>query len=471
MMINLQKKYRLFSILLLLVSFSVLGQTPQEADNLFQQKKYLEAKKAYETLLRRNPKSALYNYRYARCCYELNDDENAITYFERAGTKYPLRNKYLGELYMKAYRFSESANAYQGYLTTLKENDADYDKIKLALKRAQLAENFIQRVDDISIIDSMIVDKSKFLNFYNFTHELGSLSASPIQLKNRAEEKIVYTTERQDRMYFSDSIRGQMDIFTCYKLLEKWSDPKPVSNQINTSANENYPFLMLDGLTLYFASDGENSIGGYDIFITRYVPSENDFFIPDNIGMPYNSPYNDYMMVIDELHNIGWFATDRFLPEGKVTIFTFVPNETKKIIRSNNLDSIREVAKLKTFRKVHRVDYHMEKENKENIFEPEKKFSFIINDTLIYTDVTQFRSKESIQRWYELNKLNTDLQNKKMQLQELRLQYDQNENKKQELALKILALEKEITDQEDLIDKKTIELRNCEIKFIQNNLH
>lgn len=58
-----------------------------------------------------------------------------------------------------------------------------------------------------------------------------------------------------------------------------------------------------------------------------------------------------------------------------------------------------------------------------------------------------------------------------MQLQELRLQYDQNENKKQELALKILALEKEITDQEDLIDKKTIELRNCEIKFIQNNLH
>ncbi|HOV84078.1 MAG TPA: tetratricopeptide repeat protein [Paludibacteraceae bacterium] len=470
MLIKTQRKSRLLFVLLF-VSFSVLGQTPQKADNLFQQKEYLEAKKAYEALLRRNPKSALYNYRYARCCYELNDDENAIKYFELAGTKYPLRNKYLGELYMKAYRFSESATAYENYLATLKEKDADYDKVKFALKRAQLAENFIQRVDDISIIDSMIVDKSKFLNFYNFTHELGSLTASPIQLKNRVEEKIVYTTERQDRMYFSDSIRGQMDIFTCYKLLEKWSDPKPVSNQINTSANENYPFLMLDGLTLYFASDGENSIGGYDIFITRYVPSENDFFIPDNIGMPYNSPYNDYMMVIDELHSIGWFATDRFLPEGKVTIFTFVPNEAKKIIQSNNLDSIREVAKLKTFRKVHRVNYQSEKDNEKNIVASEKNFRFIVNDTLIYTDVSQFRSKESLQLWSELNSLNTNLKNKKKQLYELRLQYDQNENKRQELAPKILALEKEIANEENLIDKKTIELRNCEIKFIQNNFH
>ncbi|HPC26890.1 MAG TPA: tetratricopeptide repeat protein, partial [Paludibacteraceae bacterium] len=75
MLIKTQRKSRLLFVLLF-VSFSVLGQTPQKADNLFQQKEYLEAKKAYEALLRRNPKSALYNYRYARCCYELNDDEN-----------------------------------------------------------------------------------------------------------------------------------------------------------------------------------------------------------------------------------------------------------------------------------------------------------------------------------------------------------------------------------------------------------
>ena len=34
--------------------------------------------------------------------------------------------------------------------------------------------------------------------------------------------------------------------------------------------------------------------------------------------MPFNSPYNDYMYVIDEYNNLGWFASDRFQPEGKV---------------------------------------------------------------------------------------------------------------------------------------------------------
>ena len=33
--------------------------------------------------------------------------------------------------------------------------------------------------------------------------------------------------------------------------------------------------------------------------------------------MPFNSPYNDYMYVIDEYNNLGWFASDRYQPEGK----------------------------------------------------------------------------------------------------------------------------------------------------------
>jgi len=125
-----------------------------------------------------------------------------------------------------------------------------------------------------------------------------------------------------------------MDIFSSFKLLDNWSLPVSVSNVINTDANENYPFLMLDGVTLYFASDGENSIGGYDIFITKYASGSQDFLVPENIGMPFNSPANDYMMVIDEQQRIGWFATDRNQPAGKVMIYKFIPNETKILFRT-----------------------------------------------------------------------------------------------------------------------------------------
>ncbi|MDE6081303.1 MAG: hypothetical protein K2F70_03435, partial [Muribaculaceae bacterium] len=85
---------------------------------------------------------------------------------------------------------------------------------------------------------------------------------------------------------------------------------------------------MNDGVTLYFANDGENSIGGYDIFITRRN-DEGKFFQPQNLGMPYNSPYNDYMLAIDEQNGVCWWATDRNKIPGKVTIYTFIPSEMR----------------------------------------------------------------------------------------------------------------------------------------------
>ena len=46
-----------------------------------------------------------------------------------------------------------------------------------------------------------------------------------------------------------------------------WEQPEPLGDVLNEGGDANFPFLMSDGVTLYFANDGENSLGGYDIFI------------------------------------------------------------------------------------------------------------------------------------------------------------------------------------------------------------
>lgn len=43
---------------------------------------------------------------------------------------------------------------------------------------------------------------------------------------------------------------------------------------------------MADGVTLYYASDGEGSLGGYDIFVTRYDSESSSYLRPDNIECP-----------------------------------------------------------------------------------------------------------------------------------------------------------------------------------------
>jgi hypothetical protein len=284
----------------------------------------------------------------------------------------------------------------------------------------------------------------------------------------RTVDKITYTTQRQDRIYFSDSIKGRMDIFTSYKLLDTWSAPISISDVINTSSNENYPFVLLDGVTVYFASDNGNSVGGYDIFITRFTPSSNSYLIPENIGFPFNSPANDYMMVIDEQNKKGWFATDRHQPVGKVMIYSFVPNEVKSLVKSEDKEYVRRAAQLKVYRKLalNRADSVSSVQNE--VSESENQMKFIINDSVIYTHLNQFKSVDAIKYWSELHKLAADIKASSDKLNGLRTQYADSEmsTDKKSIAGSIVMLEKKNTELQKLLTEKTIQLRNAENKFL-----
>jgi len=74
------KRFVLLSIIIL--SPYLLAQSTSEAESLFNSRQYLKAKVVYETLLKKKPNDALYNYRMARCCYELKYYESAIQHFE-----------------------------------------------------------------------------------------------------------------------------------------------------------------------------------------------------------------------------------------------------------------------------------------------------------------------------------------------------------------------------------------------------
>lgn len=462
-------KHIVLYIISLFVCLSGFAQRAEDAQAFFENEQYAEAAKIYSALLKQNPRNDLYNYRYAHCCYKLGNVEPAIKHFELSGTRYSTKNFYLGELYSYTYEFNKSIEAYKNYLTTLLADDEHKQYVEKKIKQSEFAARLLLRVEDIAVIDSMTVDKEDFLSYYRFSSELGSLKQERIWLDSgRAEDKITYLTQRQDRKYFSDSKDGRMDIFTSYRLLDDWSAPSPFSDVINSEANENYPFLLLDGVTMYFAADGENTIGGYDIFITKYVPASNAYLTPENIGMPFNSPFNDYMMVVDEINGTGWFATDRYQTEDKVTIYFFVPNEAKRILQSDNAEDIRLAAQLKTFRKTEipettKAVRHAEANNSN------KGFKFIVTNNLTYTSLNDFQSEAALKAWEELNNLTIQLENMKEQLNTSRQNYEKakTESERAVIIPKILTLEREIQEQDELILQKTITVRNEEIKFLQ----
>jgi len=104
-----------------------------------------------------------------------------------------------------------------------------------------------------------------------------------------------FMTEDEKTIYFSSDFMsedGNLDLFVTRKQNNgEWTKPKPIK-ELNTSFDEDSPFLSQDG-TFYFSSKGHNSMGGFDVFSTRYS-EESDSWAPiKNLGHPINSTSDD----------------------------------------------------------------------------------------------------------------------------------------------------------------------------------
>ena len=189
--------------------------------------------------------------------------------------------------------------------------------------------NMREMTQQIIIVDSIVVNKDQFLASICLSSECGQLMNTGAFFHNQLQGTL-YLNEMGNKVYFSQPDGHQQQLYTSDKLGNEWSKPQPLQGLSEGIDEASYPFMLTDGLTFYFAGKGEESIGGYDIFMTRYDSRSGSFLKPENIGMPFNSETNDYMYAIDEANRIGYFVSDRRQPEGKVCIYIFIPSDTRK---------------------------------------------------------------------------------------------------------------------------------------------
>jgi outer membrane protein OmpA-like peptidoglycan-associated protein len=109
----------------------------------------------------------------------------------------------------------------------------------------------------------------------------------------------------------------------------KWSMPINLGDSINTPGSEMAPFLHPDGMTLYFASDGHDGLGGYDLFVSR-KDETGRWSKAMNLGYPVNSMKNEINMVVDLHGESAWLSSDREGGEGKTDIYFFETYEAIK---------------------------------------------------------------------------------------------------------------------------------------------
>jgi outer membrane protein OmpA-like peptidoglycan-associated protein/Tol biopolymer transport system component len=113
----------------------------------------------------------------------------------------------------------------------------------------------------------------------------------------------------------------------------KWSTPENLGPQINTSGDDQCPFIHADNQTLYFTSNGWPGYGDDDLFYVRKGPG-GDWSTPENLGYPINTINKEGTLFVTTDGNTAWYASDRADSRGGWDIYYFELRESVKPLRT-----------------------------------------------------------------------------------------------------------------------------------------
>jgi flagellar motor protein MotB len=101
----------------------------------------------------------------------------------------------------------------------------------------------------------------------------------------------------------------------------RWTAPINLGSGINTSFDENTPFIHSDGRTLYFSSDGWPGMGNKDIFFSKL--EKDKWSRPQNLGYPINTFNEETGLIVSTDGSEGLFSSSLEGGFGELDIYRF----------------------------------------------------------------------------------------------------------------------------------------------------
>ncbi|HBF87734.1 MAG TPA: hypothetical protein DDX39_03745 [Bacteroidales bacterium] len=174
-----------------------------------------------------------------------------------------------------------------------------------------------------------------YLNLYSTTkvkNRFNELIALGKTINTKDIECGASPTVSGDTIYFASDKEGGfggMDIYLSIKLPNgEWGIPVNLGNEINTAEDENYPNISNDGNVMYFCSTGYNSMGGYDIFVSR-KNTDGIWSKPENIGYPINDTYDNLTISFTQNKRYGYVSLTRDGGFGDSDIYKVIFNNVE----------------------------------------------------------------------------------------------------------------------------------------------
>lgn len=321
---------------------------------------YRSALAGFLSLKDRQPANAMHGYYAGRCLVELNEDlDDAIELLYGASKKQVPSdvNFYLGMAYHRDYNFSEAIRYYGRFEIEASRQEIKECNVKHLISTCRSALEITATYNQYEVMTVTFLDLSDSAEFSQIRMKGGQLQRKPAQYFSPDEDReglnsLMFIPEqslRGDHIFFAGYNRSGKDGLQLFRVKKgsgrAWGDPVEIK-ALSTEGDEILPYYDPIEQDLYYASDGGEGIGGFDLYRAHYDLENDEWTDAINLGFPINSVMDEYLLLPGSDLGMMMFFSTRQGTDSTVTVYRVHLVEPKKKTDANNTRMLKEIANL-----------------------------------------------------------------------------------------------------------------------------
>lgn len=234
----------------------------------------------------------------------------------------------IGDSLYRSYDFGAAIDAFDEAMTAAQDTSsvADSALLESVSERILLAENgsnMSRFVRTPKVLGRKMASLEDFHLYYPLQDKSWRMIPNSLDADTASRfVRALYAPDWNDRLYYSaEDENGARNLYVTEIQDTLWSVPCKLEELSTATAEEIYPMLSPDGKTMYFSSNGLYGLGGYDLYFSTWDEEAKCWSMPQNMGIPFSSPDDDFLFMDSEDEKYSVFASTRGCPEDSVWIY------------------------------------------------------------------------------------------------------------------------------------------------------
>jgi tetratricopeptide (TPR) repeat protein len=332
----------------------------ERALSRFSEGAYTIALSDFRMLMKDYPRDPLYRYYSGVCLVEMGRDlEDAVDLLFFASSRSVPEDVffYLGEAYRKMYDFENAKKFYLEFDRKAPRSMTRERDSKLLIRSIDEARILTSSYNPFEVLAVTFMNLNEPKEYEQIVMKGGTLTTKPDALFSEGEDREALTGRmflpekvgRGEYVYFSGYQRSGRDGSQIFRARRsptgKWTDIE-VLEELCSERDEILPYFDPVGKDIYFASNGREGIGGFDLYSAHYDEERDEWSTPVNLGFPINSAYDDYLLLPgSDLGQVAFFS-GRQVMDHSVAVYRVHLSEPKVSLASESPRRLQQIANL-----------------------------------------------------------------------------------------------------------------------------